>query len=477
MTAAATNRCHVTRSRRWIRRLLGWTVRLLIVAAVCAGTGLAPNAFDWYGTVAARPWYLSAVHVDRRVTGTGTGVTVAVIDTGVDTSHPDLRGHVLPVACVDRGCAQQRHGDLIGHGTMVASLIVGQGSAGQVAGVAPGATVLPVKVGSGDQRELADAIRYAATRASVINLSVGPAAPPQPVLVDAVRYALNHDVVVVAATGNLSGAGQVVTPANIPGVVAVTGTSPGGQPYEGAVTGPQVVLAAPAEFIVTANSRTGQESTQRWPVPAADHAVGSGTSYSAPIVAGVAALVRSRYPHLDADNVIQRLITTAHSPTTVRTTTFGYGIVDADRAVTAHVATVASNPLLTASPALYAAPPARSSGDPLLKQYLAMWLMEGVMSLVPPSPLIWVAVRGVPTLIVAAMVVLLPRVGKRLRRPIQVGAPPPGASRGVPRVRTSPPADGTARQRDKDTVNDPATAADRMPTAPTIIPDGQLSHG
>jgi hypothetical protein len=469
MTATADSLRSTTPPRQpWIGRLTRWAARALMVVAVCTATGLAPNAFDWYGPVTAHPWYLSAVHLDRRVTGTGAGVRVAVIDTGVDTGRPDLRGHVLPVACVDTGCAQQRHGDPIGHGTMVASIIVGQGAKDQVAGVAPGATVLPVKIGTDDQRELADAIRYAATRASVINLSLGPPEAPQPQLVDAVRFAQQHDAVVVAATGNLSGTSQVVTPANIPGVVAVTGTSPGDRPYDDAVNGPQVVLAAPAELIVGANTRTGLESIERWPVPAAEHIGGSGTSYSTPIVAGIAALVRSRYPHLDAGNVIQRLITTAHNPTTGRTTTFGYGIVDADRAVTAHVAAVASNPLAHARPALYATPPVKSSDQRLTKLYLGVWLSEGAMSLLPPNPLIWLVVRGAPSLATTVAVVLIPILWRRLRRPpTRRAAGVPTGQRGVSLSSTQapPPPGGVSRPCDTDAPHDPATR-DSMPALP-----------
>jgi type VII secretion-associated serine protease mycosin len=364
--------------------------RLIAAAIVFTATGLVPSAFDWSGPVAVHDWYLRAVHDERRVAGTGAGVTVAVIDSGVDTTHPDLRGHVLPVVCVD-GCFLDRHGDVSGHGTAVASVIVGQGGGSQhVQGVAPGARVLPVRIDSSSQQTLADAIRYAADHASVITLSVGPPETPQPVLIDAVRYAQRRDAVVVAATGNLSGAQRVVKPANIPGVVAVTGISLGGEPWSGATTGLQVALAAPAEFIVGANSRHGLEGVERWPIPASDYLAGSGTSYAAPIVAGVAALVRSRYPHLDAGNVIQRLIATADHPGSAgRTSSYGYGVVNADRAVTAAVPPVASNPLLTAPPATKIGPEARRAPHP-------SWLSRHFP---PLTPLDWFVVRGVPTVV------------------------------------------------------------------------------
>jgi subtilisin family serine protease len=244
----------------------------------------------------------------------GAGVRVGVVDTGVNSDHPDLTGAVLPGKAfpeLEDGLRDSR-----GHGTNVAVLIAGRGA---IRGVAPEAMVLPAKF-TGGGRAANDAIIWAVDNgAKVINLSLGGhsrAGEPEPY--DAgLRYAKEHDVVLVAAAGNAATDRQVVSPANRPGVVAVSAVDSSGRfRPDISVAGPEVALAAPG---------TGMPLQP-----------GNGTSYAAAIVSGAAALVRAKFPDLDAASVVDRLTTTARKPSPGdRDPQYGYGVVDPVAALTA----------------------------------------------------------------------------------------------------------------------------------------------
>src|SRR5262249_40071718 len=166
----------------------------------------------------------------------GDGVTVAVIDSGVDARVPQLAGHVLSGvdvvgsvtfngAVVGRG--GRADSDCLGHGTFVASIIAAQPVAGiGFAGIAPGALILPVRQTNSGQdgtgSGMAAAIRAATDRgAKVINISAASSIPSQ-LLADAVTYAQQHDVLIVAAADNQAKEGDPRSyPASYPGVVAV----------------------------------------------------------------------------------------------------------------------------------------------------------------------------------------------------------------------------------------------------------------
>jgi type VII secretion-associated serine protease mycosin len=294
---------------------------------------------------------------------TGAGVTVAVLDSGVDASHPDLVGQVLPGADFVDGSTDGRR-DFVGHGTTVAALIAGRNDDGAgVAGIAPAAKILPVRVLDkenkyDDAAVVATGLRWAVDHgAKVVNLSLGGGARSD-ALAGALDYAAAHDVVVVACTGNVTtGANytEVWYPAREPGVVAVAGlvgtpapgaaatgggTAAGGGTgggadalWTGSLTGSATVLTAPAVDLI------GARPGGYWRV--------QGTSFAAPLVAGVAALVRSRWPALDSANVINRLIRTARDlGPSGRDDKFGYGEVNPVAAVTASIPVVRGNPLV-----------------------------------------------------------------------------------------------------------------------------------
>ncbi|WP_432834407.1 type VII secretion-associated serine protease mycosin [Dactylosporangium sp. CA-092794] len=300
--------------------------------------------------VRSEQWQLAALDArDAWKVSTGKGVIVAVIDSGVDARHPDLVGQVLPgIDLVDPGSGDEAAVDPVGHGTTVAALIAGSSrdNAG-VEGIAPEAKILPIRVLDkenkyDDPAVVARAVRWAVDHgASVINLSLGGALRSEAIAA-ALRYAALHDVVVVACTGNTAtdpSIHQVWYPAREPGVIAVAGlgatrAGKGSDAlWSGSLTGPETVLTAPAVNLTGAKPGGGYWQVQ-------------GTSFAAPLVAGVASLVRARYPGMSAANVINRLIGTAKDlGPKGRDDQFGYGEVDPVAALRDSVREVSTNPL------------------------------------------------------------------------------------------------------------------------------------
>jgi type VII secretion-associated serine protease mycosin len=302
------------------------------LAPVVAQAGV-PTSSQWQLSVlrARSAWHLS----------TGSGVTVAVLDSGVDAAHPDLQGQVQPGAdFVDRTTDGRR--DFVGHGTTVAALIAGRNKATGVVGLAPKTKILPVRVLDKDNRytdatTVANGLKWAVDHgAGVVNLSLGGVGRSG-LLADAIDYAYQHDVVVVACTGNTTPGGPktVWYPAREPGVIAVSGlTEEKSRPvlWSGALTGSTTVLTAPATDLL------GARPGGYWRV--------QGTSFAAPLVTATAALIRARWPQMSAANVVNRLISTADDlGARGRDPVYGFGEVDPLRALTATVPSVVANPL------------------------------------------------------------------------------------------------------------------------------------
>jgi type VII secretion-associated serine protease mycosin len=264
--------------------------------------------------------YLSNLHLPAAwsVTHGSSSVVIAVLDTGIDLSHPDLNGRLR--AGWDFVQGDGTPGDDNGHGTFVAGVVAAQTNNGQgVAGVAWNASILPVKVldatGSGDDADIAAGITWAADHdADVINLSLGGYGDSG-VLRAAVDYALSKDVVVVAATGNDSTATPFY-PAAYPGVIGVAATDAGGDLAWFSNHGDDVDLAAPGIGIVST-------------YPPSTYATWDGTSFAAPIVAGAAALVRAKNPAWTQAQIAADLQRTAtdRGPDG-HDTYYGYGLVD-----------------------------------------------------------------------------------------------------------------------------------------------------
>jgi len=221
----------------------------LAVAATFVGL-VCPASAAWADSTRDRQWPLAFLKVaEAQRYSQGAGVIVAVIDSGVDASHPDLAGSVLSGIDAQPGASGNGWTDTDGHGTGMAGLIVahGHGPGGSlgVVGIAPQAKILPVKDGASAGTAVADGIAWATNHgAKVISISEG-SADDDPRERAAVEQAIARDIVVVAGAGNLPGQG-VDYPAAYPGVVAVAGVDQHGNHAEVSLTGPQVVLSAPA---------------------------------------------------------------------------------------------------------------------------------------------------------------------------------------------------------------------------------------
>ena len=261
-------------------------------------------------------------------TATGTGVTVAVLDTGVDAGHPDLAGQVLPgIDLVTR--TQGVSSDPHGHGTHVAGTIAAlTGNDEGVAGVAPNAKILPVRVldadGNGFMSTAAAGIVWATDNgADIINLSFGSTTRTAAVS-SALQYARDEGVLVIAAAGNSRPAGNPVTyPAADKDVLAVAATDAGGQIAGYSTQGTYVDVAAPGNDIVS--TTTGDA-----------YATMYGTSMAAAQISAVAALVKSAEPAFGPDEIEAALEYAAvDKGARGKDRDFGWGIADAARAVDA----------------------------------------------------------------------------------------------------------------------------------------------
>ncbi|HEY9855748.1 MAG TPA: S8 family peptidase [Stenomitos sp.] len=237
----------------------------------------------------------------------GAGVTVAVVDTGADLTHPDLQGRL--VAGYDATTKGNTPKDENGHGTHVAGIIAASANNGTgVVGIAPEAKVMPVKVlsadGSGSDADVADGITWAADHgAQVLNMSLGGPGESQ-VLEDAVNYALKKGVAVIAAMGN-DGTNEMSYPAAYPGVVAVGATDSKDQTADFSQWGEWISVAAPGVQILS-TFPTYQVNLNDYGFPQS-YATLDGTSMASPAVAGLAALVKARYGSLTPAQLKSRL--------------------------------------------------------------------------------------------------------------------------------------------------------------------------
>ena len=317
----------------------------LLVGAALVLLSAAPAHAD---SIRNREYWLADYGIQQAwKTTKGKGVTIAVIDTGVDGSHPDLKGAVVGGADFSgQGAANGQRpvgADGGSHGTMVAALAAGrgQGSSG-VIGAAPAASILAISLGFGDDapnsdEQIAKAVRWAVDHdADVINMSLTRNTLDWPTSWDdAFLYAMEHDVVIVAAAGNRgSGTTQVGAPATMPGVLTVGGLDRAGEAsWNASSQGITIGVTAPAEQLVGA-------------VPGGGYVLWDGTSGATPIVAGVAALVRAAHPDLDAANVINRIVSTAtDAGKKGDDPIYGFGKLDAAAAVASRVPAVTANPM------------------------------------------------------------------------------------------------------------------------------------
>ncbi|MFD3334251.1 type VII secretion-associated serine protease mycosin [Streptomyces sp. NPDC058700] len=318
-------------------------VAVLLAAAFAVLPATTTPAYA--DTIRARQWGLDALHTTEAWRTTeGEGVTVAVLDTGVDAEHPDLEGSVLPGRDLIGFGASRGDRAWARHGTAMAGIIAGHGHGHDggdgVLGIAPDARILPVRVileGTDKARDkarktrgtaLAEGIRWAADHgADVINLSLGDdskSAHPDAGEDAAVQYALAKGVSVVASAGNGGEKGDHISyPAAYPGVIAVTAVDRYGTHASFSTRRWYATVSAPGVDIAIAD-------------PDRRYYEGWGTSAAAAFASGAVALVRAAHPDLTPAQVKQLLIDTARNrPKGGRSDAKGYGTVDPAAAIEA----------------------------------------------------------------------------------------------------------------------------------------------
>ncbi|WP_217180294.1 S8 family serine peptidase [Streptomyces sp. AC495_CC817] len=338
--------------RRMLRDAVAMTVVLASVLLTGAAATPPPVPDDRADPVRASEYWLDGARIrDAWQTTRGKGVTIAVIDTGIGKVPGVFDGAVRGGTDVSgTGSADGRTplGAIDGnHGSWVASLAAGRGAAdgtGMI-GVAPEADLLSISVGFGAaaavpfSEQVAKAMRWAVDNgADIINLSFTTNTLDWDRSWDeAFLYAFEHDVVVVVAAGNRgSGTNIIGAPATIPGVLTVGGVDQTGTAsVEASTQGITIGIAAPSEGLLGISA---DGTLVSW----------NGTSGAAPIVAGVAALVRSAHPDLNAASVINRIIRTATKVDAMGETPdplYGYGLINAEAAITADIPAVEKNPM------------------------------------------------------------------------------------------------------------------------------------
>jgi hypothetical protein len=392
------------------------TPRLPIRVLACTGLaalGLLP-ALPAAGAVAApsdsvrdtQQWVFDMMHVqDAWQVTEGSGVTVAVIDSGVYPDVSDLSGGSVTSGPDFTGLhTSSQNANWGQHGTWMASIIAGHGhdgGFGGVMGIAPESKILSVRVipDKGDpgyqaynnepeqriQDELADGIMTAVKRhAQVISMSIGYSAPSG-VVRAAITYAYDHGTVLVASSGNSGdndtqhgkagpGMAPVSFPAEYPGVLGVGAVTAQGTQASFSSGNLSVQVAAPGKG-VPAQGRNGLYYTV------------DGTSPACALVAGVAALIKARYPKISPAQVTEALTDTAQqSPSGSYDVNTGFGIVDADAALVKAGTLMKGRPQASpvplsahfgGGPAAVPAPPVAPRGD----GQLVLFIILGIVSL------------------------------------------------------------------------------------------------
>ncbi len=335
------------------QRLRGRTTSAVAAAAAAACLAMAagPALAD---TVRGQEWWLNSVHVSQAWLSTrGQGVTVALLDTGVDPAQPDLTGSVTTGPDFT-GSGRTAGGQFWGaHGTAMASLIAGHGhgpaNGDGIMGIAPQARILSIRVTLDPNdpllknpdtvaalpRAIARGINTAVRQgAQVIDLPLDPATLAGgsaagttgggPAERAAVAAALRRGVVLVAPAGDDgNGPDGVNYPAAYPGVISVGAFNAGFTRAAYSSRQPYVTLTAPGDGVITASGPTG-------------YAKLASTSAAGAVVAGVAALVRAQFPALSPAQVKQALTSgTAFHPPAGQRDGSGAGTVDAAAALIA----------------------------------------------------------------------------------------------------------------------------------------------
>ncbi|MET8080396.1 S8 family serine peptidase [Streptomyces sp. NPDC005303] len=384
------------------------TVRVLGATALTGALILAAAPSASADQTRSDQWALDALQAkDAWQVSKGKGVTVAVIDDGVNAEHQDLEGNVLEGKDFWDGDNDPSPASGDDHGTAMASLIAahghGAGATDGVIGLAPEAKILPIRWDMQGEAGFADEIRYAVDHgASIINISVSNHLD-LPEDREAVTYALTHDVLITVAAGN-EGVNRIDFPAKYPGVLTVGGVDENGVVWSKSNSGPEVLLTAPATRIVSASS------------PGNALRRGTGTSDATALVSGAAALLRSKFPDLTAGQIANRLTKSAVLPASAKGLSlpdekYGYGEIRPLAALTEDIPAGSKyGPLKapTSAPASASPSAAPSAGGKSDADYAA----EAEQA--DQKQTLFLVVAGVIALAVLALVVFL--IVKRSRR-------------------------------------------------------------
>ncbi|MCW2902327.1 MAG: Type secretion-associated serine protease mycosin [Streptosporangiaceae bacterium] len=403
---------------------------LALITAMPAAATAVPRGRD-------EQWWFTTWDIENKVwpITKGAGVTVAVIDTGVNSQLPDLNGVVIPGADLENGGGDGRMDTDTkdgGHGTGMAALIASQGTTTGFVGVAPEAKIMPIVATGGDTVKIAKGVRYATDHgAKVVNISQGSAAPSGqclPQIQEAVGYAIQHDVVVVSSAGN---EGDTLNSAHAPsvcaGVLSVGAIDYKNRAWVKTQRQPYVTVAAPG-VSVGSIGRDGKF------IPRLE-----GTSQASALTSATAALLRSKFPQMSAREVVQRITnTTVDAGPQGKDNMTGYGTVVPIFALTRNVPKSAPNPVFEKFDQWQATQPKQAQTPGAQPQGAEQKEDSG-----PSSTLIVLGFfGGLTVLIVVGAILMARRSGGRNRGagPQQFG--PGGPQPGTPPSFGAPPAQG-----------------------------------
>ncbi|MBB2913543.1 subtilisin family serine protease [Streptosporangium becharense] len=293
-------------------------------------------------------WVLEMLNVEQAWrTSKGAGVTVALVDSGVDADVAELRGRVVTGPDMGSITFDPGRPGAGRHGTAMASLIAGAGDGeGGLLGTAPGATILSLPLIVADEPEdgsalpeedlrsradspLARAIRYATDHgAKVVSMSLGAYGPHRSER-EAVSYALSKGVVLVAAVGNDGDTPYALEnatsfwnfPAGYSGVIGVAAVDARGKPAAFSSDNLSVQVSAPGVDVPVV-------------LPGGEYGSSEGTSSATALVAGIVALIKAKYPDISPHTVSRALTSTARfTPAAGYDDHVGFGVVDAAAAL------------------------------------------------------------------------------------------------------------------------------------------------
>ncbi|MBT2529242.1 type VII secretion-associated serine protease mycosin [Streptomyces sp. ISL-99] len=276
--------------------------------------------------IKATPWSLQRVLLDQlREQATGKGVTVAVIDTGVDDSNPQLRGAMAAGGKDYVGNSKDGTADIEGHGTRVAGIIAAREMPGTgFAGIASEAKILSLRYTGGEEKQgdsgtMSAAIEDAVAKGvKIINISSDTAnKKDNAILRNTVAKAVKAGALIIAASGNDGADGKSADtyPASYPGVLAVAASDRNNE---------RAFFSQAGDFVDVAAPGVGMVST----VPKGGQCAADGTSFAAPYVAGVAALLKQKHPDWNAAQITTRIQESAQRPGREANRYLGWGVVD-----------------------------------------------------------------------------------------------------------------------------------------------------